>query len=90
MASASADELLRQMRVGVVHHPAIDERPAVEAFLRVAEEPDAHRRAGQKREDAADAGEQLAVDDDVERQALRIARTTSSASPDELLSAIGR
>ena len=67
------EELLRQMLVGVVQHLAVHERTAIQAFLRVRFEADAHFRAGQVGEDAADAGEQFAVDHHVEIQRTHLA-----------------
>ena len=60
------DELLRDVLVGIVEHGPVDRVTAIESLLRVSMKPDADRRAAERREDGARAGEQLEIQDRVE------------------------
>jgi len=62
------EKLVRHVAVGVIKDGSRQERTAVETFLGVGVEANANRRAGEKRENAAEAGEEFAVDDDVSAQ----------------------
>ncbi len=61
-------ELVADVAVGVVQDGPVDKIAPVEPFHRVPVEPDPQGRPAEKGEDAAHAGEELAVDDDVEAQ----------------------
>ena len=61
-------ELVADVAIGVVQDGPVDEIAPVEPFHRVPVEPDPDGCPAEKGKDAAHAGEELAVDDDVEAQ----------------------
>ena len=69
-------KLFADVLVGVVGNCAVDVAAAVQAFLRVGGKPHTQRRTHQKRHQAADAREQLAVDHRIQRQAAHGNRDT--------------